>query len=433
MGERAMDRPAIPSVKKVVHGPTSARQFMFATGIENSYPTVYWEGKTVRRDGMELSGHYDQLKEDFGLVKDLGIQFLRYGPPYYQVHAAPGRYHWDFADETFNALREMDIHPITDLCHFGVPDWVGSFQNPEWPELFAHYAKAFANRFPWVKLYTPVNEIFICAQWSGLRGWWNERLTSDRGFVTALKNMCRANVLAEEEILKVQPEALFVQSESTSYFHQHSPEAHHAAYLDNQKRFLALDLCYGNDTSGLMYEYLREHGMTKEEYHWFLQHGRAMTPHCIMGNDYYDTNEYTVKADGSDGEQSGEIFGYYVITHQYFDRYHLPVMHTETNVKDDEDRGPHWLHKEWANVVRLKQDGVPILGFTWYSLIDQTDWDTGLREVNYRTVPCGLFDKDRHIHPVGRAYKQLIAQWRDRLPLDSMCRDTAVMHGPIEG
>src|SRR5215469_15913778 len=34
-----------------------------------------------------------------------------------------------------------------------------------------------------------------------------------------------------------------------------------------------------------------------------------------------------------------------------------------------------WLNKEWANVHRLKQDGVPIIGFTWYSLQDQVDWD----------------------------------------------------------
>ncbi|MBA3948052.1 MAG: hypothetical protein H0X37_26325 [Herpetosiphonaceae bacterium] len=52
-----------------------------------------------------------------------------------------------------------------------------------------------------------------------------------------------------------------------------------------------------------------------------------------MGNDYYITNEHLVHADGS-LSPSGEIFGYYVITHQYFSRYRLPVMHTETNLAD---------------------------------------------------------------------------------------------------
>ena len=75
---------------------------------------------------------------------------------------------------------------------------------------------------------------------------------------------------------------------------------------------------------------------------------------------------------------SGEIFGYYPITHQYFARYRLPVMHTETNGLGGE-QAVRWLKKEWANMHRLKQDGVPLIGFTWYSLQDQVDWDTGLR------------------------------------------------------
>ena len=115
---------------------------------------------------------------------------------------------------------------------------------------------------------------------------------------------------------------------------------------------------------------------------------------------------------------SGEIFGYYVITHQYYARYHLPVMHTETNIKDA-DHAADWLRKEWANMHRLRQDGVPIVGFTWYSLTDQIDWDMALREKNDRVNPCGLYDLDRKIRPVGEAYRRLITQWRDILPTES--------------
>ena len=82
-----------------------SHEFMFATGVENSYPTMEADGKTIRRDGMELSGHYQHWKEDFGLVKELGLRFLRYEPPLYKTHRAPGRYDWDSADETLNALR----------------------------------------------------------------------------------------------------------------------------------------------------------------------------------------------------------------------------------------------------------------------------------------------------------------------------------------
>ena len=392
------------------------RPFMFATGIENSYPTIAGDnGKSKRVDEMARCFHYERWREDFQLVKELGLEYLRYGPPYYSTHKGPGQYDWSFADETFAALRDLEITPIADLCHFGVPDWLENFQNPDFPQFFAEYAEAFAKRYPWVRLFTPINEIFIAATFSAQYGWWNERLSSDRAFVKALKHLCKANELAEFAILKVQPKATFIQSESTEYFHAEDPRCLEAARFYNEKRFLALDLTYGYPLSSTMYEYLLDNGMTREEYHWFLEnHNKAIS---IMGNDYYVTNEHLVHSDGSTS-RAGEIFGYYVITKQYYDRYRLPVMHTETNLMDAEGAA-HWLRKQWSNMHSLKLDGVPILGFTWYSLTDQVDWDTALREDNGHVNPVGLYDLDRKIRPVGESFKRLIEQWRDILPTES--------------
>jgi beta-glucosidase/6-phospho-beta-glucosidase/beta-galactosidase len=318
-------------------------------------------------------------------------------------------------DETFTRLHELGLTPLADLCHFGVPDWLESFQNPDFPAHFAEYARAFAARYPAVVYFTPVNEIFIAALFSAQYGWWNERLASDRAFVTALKHLSQANVLAMHAILAAQPRAVFVQSESSEYFHAEEPSCLAHAKVQNEKRFLALDLTYGRPVSAPMYELLMDGGMTRAEYHWFAEH--QVKARCVMGNDYYETNEHLVHADGT-WTPAGEVFGYYVITRQYYERYHLPVMHTETNVHD-EVRAPTWLRKQWANVLRLRQDGVPLIGFTWYSLTDQIDWDTALREDRGRVNPLGLFDLDRNVRPVGVAYKQLIAAWREMLPVGS--------------
>ncbi len=394
--------------------------FLFATGIENSAPVIAGpDGSRRRIDEMAKTRHYDRWREDFALVRDLGIEYLRYGPPYYRTHLGPGRYDWAFADETFGELHRLGITPIADLCHFGVPDWIGDFQNPDWPALFAEYAQAFAERYPWISLYTPVNEIFVCATFSGLLGWWNERLRSDKGFVTALGNLVRANLLAEEAIICVQPRAVFIQSESSEYFHPGHPEIEEAAEHMNHRRFLSLDLCYGHsEMCYCSFEYLMDNGLPRDRFHWFMQRGRALKPHHVMGNDYYITNEHLVHADGR-VEPAGEVFGYYVITRQYFDRYHLPVMHTETNVA--EPGAVQWLWKEWANMLRLRRDGVPIVGFTWYSLTDQVDWDVALREERGTVNPLGLVDLDRKLRPAGEAFRQLVAQWREILPAESLC------------
>ena len=392
--------------------------FMFATGIENSYPTIANGARRI--DQMAKSRHYDLWQTDFSLLSHLGISFLRYGPPLHTTWLSDGRYDWDFADVTFADLLRRDIVPIVDLCHFGVPDWVGNFQNPDFPGLFARYARAFAERFPWVQLYTPVNEMFVCAVFSGLYGWWNEQLTSDQGFVTALKHIVKANVLAMHEILDVRPDAIFIQSESTEYFHAEKPEAIRPAEIMNARRFLSLDLNYGKRVESTMYEYLLDNGMTREEYHFFLS--KNLRHHCIMGNDYYVTNEHRVAPDGRT-RAAGDIFGYDEITRQYHARYGLPLMHTETNRNEGASgaEAVEWLWKQWANVLRIRNDGVPTLGFTWYSLIDQVDWDTALSEENNRVNPLGLFDMKRNIRAVGTAYKDLIHQWENVLPTQSVC------------
>ncbi|OQW44823.1 MAG: glycoside hydrolase family 1 [Proteobacteria bacterium SG_bin6] len=397
---------------------------MFATGIENSVPTI--DGGRTRIDEMDSCHHYTRWREDFALVSEMGICYLRYGPPIHSSWLGPDHYDWSFADETFAELKRRNIAPIVDLCHFGVPDWIGDFQNPDFPEQFSRYARAFAERFGWVQLYTPVNEMYICATFSARYGWWNEQLASDRAFVTALKHLVKANVLAMQSILQVRPDAIFIQSESSEYYHAESPAAIGPAELMNSQRFLSLDLNYGRRIDSEMYEYLFDNGMTREEYHFFL--GNKLKQHCIMGNDYYITNEHRVAENGVT-QASGEIFGYSEITRQYHRRYRLPVMHTETNLAQGSSgrEAVDWLWKQWANVLRVRNDGVPVVGFTWYSLTDQTDWDVALREKRGTVNAVGLFDLDRRIRPVGKAFQRLIRQWRDVLPTQSLCLTVPVV------
>src|SRR5437764_14911646 len=106
--------------------------------------------------------------------------------------------------------------------------------------------------------------------------------------------------------------------------------------------------------------------MTREEYDAFMNRTRSAC--FVMGNDYYITNDHLLM-ENDVRSPAGEIFGYYVITKQYYDRYRLPVMHTETNMTED-DKAPGWLWKEWCNMALPKYSGVPIIGFTWYSLTD---------------------------------------------------------------
>ena len=147
--------------------------------------------------------------------------------------------------------------------------------------------------------------------------------------------------------------------------------------------------------------YLLENGMSRAEYHWFLTH--RLKQHCILGNDYYITNEHRVYADGHT-EASGEVFGYSEITRQYHDRYRLPVMHTETNFKEGPtgQEAVYWLWK--MGHVRHPQCRHPrsaspgIASPPWTGL--------GARQKNDRVHPWA-FSTSTPYPPVVEAYKQL--------------------------
>jgi beta-glucosidase/6-phospho-beta-glucosidase/beta-galactosidase len=384
-------------------------EFMFATGIECSYPTI--DGGRWRIDELESTQHYRYWRRDLELVRELGLRYLRYGPPLYRVFQAPGKYDWSFMDQVSDAMQQLEIVPIIDLCHFGVPDWLENFQNTEFPERLAEYAQAFVQRYPWIRFYTPVNEMYVTARLSALEGLWNEQLKSDDAYVRATWNVAKASVLVMQAILREHEGAIFVNSES-SEFHQAccpDPEIRRIADFENQRRFIALDLVYAVPVRADVYTYLIDHGLPAEEYEWFMS--QDVSRRAILGVDYYKWNEKLINSEGKP-ENLGEVFGWYVVTNQYYERYKRPVMHTETNCPDANE-APAWLWRQWHNVQLIRQNGVPVVGFTWYSLQDQVDWNVGLARALGDVFPVGLYDLNRDPRPVAQAYKHLVGMFSD--------------------
>ena len=159
----------------------ASSDFMFATGIECSYPTI--EHGRWRRDEMARPVIIERWQEDFELAREIGITHLRYGPPLHLIFNGPGRYDWGYDRRADGVICEdhrsgADRRPVP----FRVPTWLGNFQNPEIGEALAEYAGAFAERFPWVRFYTPVNEMYVCARMSALDGLWNEQLRDEGAF-----------------------------------------------------------------------------------------------------------------------------------------------------------------------------------------------------------------------------------------------------------
>ena len=379
--------------------------FMFATGIECSNPTI-GHGR-IRRDQLAETGHYDRWREDLHLVRDLGLKVLRYGLPIYKVWVGEGRYDWSFADQAMGEMHRLGITPILDLLHFGVPDWIGDFQNPELPVLFRGYCSAVAERYPWVRYYTPVNEAYVTARNSAKFGFWNEQLKDDRAYVTAFKHLAASSILGCHAIAERRHDAVIIHSESAEYIHEMKASATPHFQLVNKFKFLSLDLLFAHPPDADVLLWMLDNGLTREEYDWFM---RGDPPgYQVLGIDYYGRNEHIIKPDGTRFEAE-DVMGWRAIACDYWQRYRKPLMHTETNVFNPDAAAP-WLWKQWVNVLSVRQEGVPVLGFTWYSLVDQMDWDSQLSEKNDTVNACGLYDLDRRPRPVAAEFRMLLEEF----------------------
>ena len=365
---------------------------MFATGIENSYPTIK-NGGRPRSTRWRSAATTSTGRTDFDLRARPGhpLPALRpaasTGPG-----SAPGRYDWEFADETFGDLkRRWTSRPIVDLCHFGVPDWLGNFQNPDFPALFADYAARLRRALPvGAALHAGQRDVHLRPASRPRYGWWNEQLSSDHAFVTALKHIVqgqRAGHAGDPRRRGPTPSSSRASRRSTS-----TPTTRRRSGRREILNSRALPVARPQLRPPRRLGDVRVPDGQRHDARGvpLLPRAAACKHHCIMGNDYYVTNEHRVAADGSHPPVGRDL---------RLLRDHPAVLRA-LPAAGDAHRDQHlarartatrrcdWLWKEWANVLRVRNDGVPIVGFTWYSLTDQVDWDTALREDNGQREPA---------------------------------------------
>jgi dTDP-4-dehydrorhamnose reductase len=172
-------------------------------------------------DQVELTGFGRRL-DDLDRFAGLGISALRF-PVLWERTAPDGLDHadWSWADEGLGRLRKLGIRPIVGLVHHGSGPPSTSIVDPLFPEKLRVFARAVAERYPWVDDWTPVNEPLTTARFSCLYGYWYPHRRDDVAFARALVTQCRAVLLAMREIRAVNPSARLVQTEDVGNREHH--------------------------------------------------------------------------------------------------------------------------------------------------------------------------------------------------------------------
>lgn len=398
--------------------------FNFLTGLECSYPRGV--------DELEKTQHYTFWGSDLLKVKSLGLDTLRYGVPWHRVHTAPGEFDWRWLDGPMQMMRDLGLTPIVDLVHFGTPEWIDEgFANPACPAAAAEFALAFAHRYPWVKYYTVVNEPSITAALCGEVGLWYPRGRDERSYVRVLEHVARTVVLMTWAVQDTAPESRFVWVDSCEHHHGLDDEGRTRAEFLNDKRFVAHDLILGRvDESHPMHAFLVRHGMSEATLEWFRENGVAPD---ILGLDYYVQSEMAYKKGKGKIAPKGVRLGLGEVAREYHARYQVPIMITETDAHSTVEDRIAWLEGTVAEMLGLRDEGIPVLGYCWWPLVDHIDWDTGLAENNGNINPVGLFSLVRE--PDGRLSRvetALTERFRQYVSMGAAAHAIPGAHGESE-
>jgi dTDP-4-dehydrorhamnose reductase len=390
---------------------------IFNSTLNNSYPPLeVWAGVecTVNRvgdeyfDQLERNGHAARL-DDLDLFAQLGIQAIRY-PVLWERTAPDGLENadWSWADERLERLRELGIRPIVGLVHHGSGPRHTSLIDPEFPEKLALYARAVAERYPWVTHYTPVNEPLTTARFSGLYGHWYPHGRDGLTFARALLGECRGIVLAMKAIREVNPHAQAVQTDDLGKIYS-TPKLSYQAEFENERRWLSFDLLCGRVTpTHSMWSYLCGCGISEAEIAWFQENP---CPPDIIGINHYLTSDRFLDdrienypacnhtGNGRDEYADVEavrvcaegITGIDTLLLEAWERYKLPIAVTEAHLNCTREEQLRWLYEVWNGTQQLRSQGVDVRAVTAWSLLGTYDW-TSLVTRWVGDYESGVFD-----------------------------------------
>lgn len=360
------------------------------------------------RDQAAETGHAGRLA-DLDLVAGLGIRTMRYPVVWERVAPDdPETCDWRWSDERLGRLRELGVNPIVGLVHHGNGPRYTDLIDPAFPEKLASYARKVAERYPWVRDWTPVNEPLTTARFACLYGLWYPHRRDLHDFARAAFNQCRGVALAMRAIREIIPDARLIQTEDMGKTFS-TPGLRYQAGHENERRWLSLDLLAGRVEPGHPWHaILRDAGIGGRELAE-LQAGEGRPD--ILGINHYLTSDrfldertalYPLLPVGGNGRHAyvdieavraadvREPLGHLPRLREVWQRYRLPLAITEAHNSCTREEQLRWFMEAWDAACALRAEGADMRAVTLWSIFGAVDWCSLLtRRAN--VVEPGLF------------------------------------------
>lgn len=405
--------------------------FLWATGIEDTFIPHARPGLRAL-DEYELTQHYRLWKHDFDLVAETGVKYLRWGIPWYRVQPAPDRWDWEWTDKALDYLVNVrGITPILDLMHYGTPLWLeNSFINHRYHHRVAEYASKVAARYKsLIRYYTPLNEPMVNAEFCGRKAEWPPYLSGEDGYVKLTLALAKGIILTTQALKAEQPEAVTVQVEALWHTFTKDGSLEQNVAGNNACQYLCFDLTTGRvNEDYVLAGYLDAHGVTGTQVDWFC---RNAVNFDFFGVNFYPWSYGELKqtSKGSvrfvTGEPPGDKIS--LVIRETYERYHLPMLITETSSKSNLHGRARWMDETLDAVRTLRSGGVPVVGYTWFPLFTMVDWAyrSGRRPLKDYLIHLGLYDSSFDSKGTLRRQKtQLVKRYREHMeqPMPAILR-----------
>lgn len=353
-----------------------------------------WEERAGKERSGRAARHYELYERDFDLARELHHNAHRFSIEWSRIEPEEGQ----FSDkelthylDVIGALRKRGMEPVVTLHHFTNPIWLarsGGWTNRRAVEWFLRYVdfviRALAQH---VRYWITINEPMIYISHAYVLGVWPPEEQSYLKAAAVENHLVSAHVKAYRLIHQIYRELGFAApsvgiAQNVMAFQSCTPSLKNrfAVYLRNQvHNFRFLNRVGGRKTLdfiGINY-YSRQLVDLKK-----LGIRNLAVDVCEEGHNPVRKNSLGWDIDPE---------GLYELLMK-FKRYGLPIFITENGIctSDDHLRW-EYVREHLIHIHRAMSQGARIVGYLYWSLIDNFEWDKGfaprfgLIEIDYRT------------------------------------------------
>ncbi|MFD1786737.1 family 1 glycosylhydrolase [Sphingomonas floccifaciens] len=345
----------------------------------------------ARVDQLRLTGHHDRI-DDLDRMAALGFTAVRFPILWERVVQPDGRHDWTWTDSRLARMRRLGLRPIAGLVHHGSgPDDTSLIADDFAPRL-ADFARAVAERYPWIADWTPVNEPVTTARFSALYGYWYPHLRDEGAFWRALVNQIDGVAQAMTAIREVIPHARLIQTEDMGRTWATAPLADQAAF-DNQRRWAGFDLLFGHVTPGHpLWHRLCAAGLGEA----LARLSDKPCPPDIIGLHCYATSDrfldHRIERFAEQDRGGNGVRAYADVPAvraldpapppfatalaDAWARYATPLALTEVHLGCTREEQMRWVRAAWDAATAARASGIDVRAVTAWALFGCHGWDT---------------------------------------------------------